>query len=117
MAGELEIRDQLRFVDCSEAVDRLQLDRDGILNDQVKTVSGFQFDLAVDDRQGLLAFDLQTPLRNLECKARLVSRLQQTRPERAMHLDCGANNIVRDPIKFRPLFSPNPPKDGVQEAC
>ena len=34
-----------------------------------------------------------------------------------MHLDCGANNIVRDPIKFRPLFSPNPPKDGVQEAC
>src|SRR5207253_3924888 len=93
--GELEIRQELRFVNGSQGAHGLQLDNDNLLDEQVDPVGTVNLESTVDDRAFLLALDSQSPVDQLELQACLVRRFEQARPQLSMHGNSSRENLLR----------------------
>ena len=73
-------------MDRRERIDRLDLDKDDAVDDQIESIARVEFLTLVDDRQGELSLDAQASTGNLMCETMLVRGLQQTRAEQLMDL-------------------------------
>jgi hypothetical protein len=85
--SEPQIGQQLRLVDRSKSVDRLQLENHGSRYEKIETISAIQLHAFVCHGKRDLAFELQSAQLHLSRHALIVGRLEQSGHERRVHLD------------------------------
>ena len=73
MAGETEVREQLRFVDGFEPGDRLDLDDNRTGNEEIDSVGFIEFQLSVNKREFLLPLNRESRLCQLISKTGFIS--------------------------------------------
>ena len=81
-----------------QAINSFHLDNDCFFDQKVQPVTTIQLDPSVDHGQGVLLFHLQAALDQLKSQAGFICRLQKARPQRAVHINSGADNALRDPV-------------------
>jgi hypothetical protein len=67
-----------------------------LLDDQVQPVTAVQFHALVLDRKRNLPLESDSSQMKFVAKTFLVGGFQQTRPERAMHLDRGSDHTLSE---------------------
>lgn len=90
--ADLQICDQLSFVDWKQSPDSLCFDDELIIDDEIESISGIYDDALVVQRQRLLPLDGESASNELVAQALLVGRFQQPRPELPMHLHTCPNH-------------------------
>jgi len=85
-------------------LNNLHFDNDRFLDNYIRTVTAIQMDFSIDNRHRFLAFYSEPKLSQFECKARLIRRLQQSRSQSAMNLNCSANDTISNLIESIFLF-------------
>ncbi|HEX6308908.1 MAG TPA: hypothetical protein VFZ69_12010 [Longimicrobiales bacterium] len=70
-------------------------------HDHIQPVAALQVDTLIRQRNGLLQFDIESAPGEFVREARLVRRLQEPRPELAMHMDGSANNATGNLIDIQ----------------
>ena len=81
MAGEFQVRQELRFVNREESFDGLQLHNQAAIHDEVEPQARIQADIVVGHRQHDLSFHLQASFGQLVYETNLVDALQEARPQ------------------------------------
>ncbi len=89
-----------------ERVDCLNLDNYLTFYQEVKAVTTIQPKILESDLQRTLPLKSDLPLAEFSAEAFLVNRLQQARPQRAVHLDCCGDNLMGDVVD-RHLLAPS----------
>jgi hypothetical protein len=85
--AQLQVGEQLRSVNRSEAFNRFDLDDHLIVDKQVNPVAGVQPNVFVLDRQSELTHDVRPSPFEFVCETNLVRGLQQSRPEFRMYFE------------------------------
>lgn len=104
-AHELEVRDELGFVDGEEAVHGFELEDHTALHEEVEAVTAVEGETFVAERDGELTLDVRAAEGELMREAVLVRGFEQPRPEVAVDLDASADDGFRNPIP--PPFLPS----------
>lgn len=86
------MRQQLHMIDWMQGLFAFQLDRNRILDHDVRPKATIEFDVAVVKGYSFLPVDFQCGERQFVCKAGLICGLKKTRSKPAMDFDCGAND-------------------------
>ena len=81
-----------------DAAHCLDLDYNHRFDQHVEAISHVQAHLAVYHGHRLLSFHRESTALQLICKTSLVSRFQQSRTQRAVHVDGGADCLIGHPI-------------------
>jgi hypothetical protein len=82
----------LRFVDGQQAVDRLELEQDPGLDNDIDAVAAVNEHALVADGYGSLTLETHLAKPQLGAQANLVRRLQEPRTQRSVHFDDGTDN-------------------------
>ncbi len=75
-ARQVEVGQQLRFVDWRDLFDRFQLDNDLTIDEQVDSIATVDKDVFVNHRQSGLALKIQLALSELMSKTSLIGRFK-----------------------------------------
>jgi hypothetical protein len=97
-AAELEVRQNLGFVDRGELVHGLQLDDYTVFHEQIDPVADVDPDAVVQDRLDEFRQDLQAAFAKLVNKAALVCAFQKSRAKRGMNFHHGVDDLTRNLI-------------------
>lgn len=73
--AQLEIRKQLCLMNWQQSINRLDLDDDLIIDEQVEPIANLQLDVAVDEWNWNLGFYINAAISQLESQCRLIRRL------------------------------------------
>lgn len=73
MAGELQVRQYLSFVNWQQRLNRFVLNNDASGNEHVDSISGVDFDRSILDRQLNFALHVDPARLELICETTLVS--------------------------------------------
>ncbi len=71
-AGQLEVGQQLGFMDWSDPIDRFELDDDLAIDEQVESIAAVDEDIFVDDGQRRLSLKIQPALGELLHQASFI---------------------------------------------
>jgi hypothetical protein len=99
---ELEVGDELSFVDRQEVFHCLDFQDHGVLHHEVEAVCAVEGKALVTNRDRKLTLDAKSAQDELMREAVLVRRLQKPRPEVAVNFDASADDGFRKP--FPPPF-------------
>lgn len=99
LAAQLQIRDQLRFMERDHFLDGFEFNDHTVFNKNVDPIADIQFHLVINHGQSHLTQRFKPSFAKLINKAGFISRLQQPRPEATMHLnpsrdDFGGERVV-----------------------
>ena len=97
-ARELEIGDQLSFVDGSEGINALDLDDHPSFDQEVDAVAAVELDAVVDNRKRDLALNAQAGFGEFVAQTHLIGGFEQARAESAVNSDRAADDLPRDGI-------------------
>jgi hypothetical protein len=86
-AGESKVGENLGVMDGRELIDGLHLDDDLFLDQEIEPISAIDPYSSINDRKFHLACHLEPSPRKLKRQTGFISRLQQPRPQLAMHRD------------------------------
>jgi len=95
MPTQTEISEHLGLVDWHEALDRLHLDDEFLLDKNVQTIAALQFYVLVNHRQRHLPRVADVVLTKLETQTFFICRFKETRTELAMNIDRETNHTIR----------------------
>ena len=98
--GEFHVGEDLRGMDLDVFLNGLGFDDDAIFNEQVDAECAGESDAVIFDRDGDFPLDFQAAFFELMGRTDLVDALQQTRPERRMHLESAVNDDRTDAVQF-----------------
>ena len=79
-----------------QVLDRLDLHDDRVLDDEVHAVAQLNGDVVINDREGLLGYELHATFGELVCETHTIRPFEQSWPEFGMNVVRGAENDVRD---------------------
>ena len=79
-------------------LEHLNLDNDRLFDENIEPITRIEHNLSIDHRQGFLAFHLQAACGPFKSQTGLIRRLQEARPQSAVHLNSGADNALSDPV-------------------
>jgi hypothetical protein len=82
-------------MDGCDPFDRLDLDHEAALHDEIRLIATVQFYAFIEKRKFLLPGVSNTGLTKFKAQALLIGAFQQSRPKMPMHLDGEANNLPR----------------------
>jgi hypothetical protein len=96
-AGELEVREILCLMDCSQFLHGLH-NNHGVFDQQVNPVTAIESHTLVNHGQDLLAFHLELLLPQFVGEARVIGRFEQPGSKRPMNLDRSPDDSLCDPV-------------------
>ncbi len=85
---EPKVGQQLNRCDSRDPLDRLQFDNQTVFNKKVDLVGTIQLNTLVQKRDGNLSLQPQTTKAQFLTNTFFVRRLEQSRPQRTMNLQC-----------------------------
>jgi len=85
-------------MDGEDGFDRLDLNHDQFIDQQVDPISIFHEKVAITQRDNNLLAGLESSLREFVSQAQLIRLFQETRSDRRMDRDSGIDNCVADAI-------------------
>jgi hypothetical protein len=94
-SGQAQVGDHLRFMHRQQAFDGLDLQNETVFDEEVEAVPASQLDPLVLHGYRLLAFEPESSKAELMRQQLLVGRLEQSRPDRAVHLDTRTYHLLR----------------------
>jgi hypothetical protein len=94
-----QIREQLRTVNAFEALDGLDLNDDGLLNEEIETITAVKSPSAINERQRLFALYTQALVEQFEHQAGFVRRFQHTWADFLVHAQCRADDDIGESIE------------------
>src|SRR5580704_570783 len=100
---QAQVGHHLRFVNWRQAFDRLELEQDLLLYNEVDTVAAIAEHSLVADRNGSLTLETHLAERQLSAQASLVRRLQEPRAQRSVHFDDAADDLLSPILKTSAL--------------
>jgi hypothetical protein len=92
--SQSQVGKKLRFVHLRKLLDRLHLDNQRLLHEEVDAIAIIEPNALIDDRYWLLRLKWDFPQAEFVGEALLVGRLEQARPQRPMDLDTGSNDKI-----------------------
>nr|WP_254054142.1 hypothetical protein [Singulisphaera sp. GP187] len=93
--AEFQVRQELRLVDRGQSFDGFQLDEEAFRDDDIHDVITIKRDILVMDRELLLPLKQDVVLPQFITQTFFLRRLQQSRPEHSMNLDCRSDHPTR----------------------
>src|SRR5262249_23201903 len=107
-AAQLQVGEELGFVDRMQRIHGLQLQYELMLYDNVHVQLGVDRHALVDQREGHLALVLDPSQLQLVTQAALVHRFEQSRTQHAMYFDGRADDCLCQRISFHGFSSSVP---------
>ena len=98
-ARELEVGQDLRFVDGGELANSLDFDEDHALDQQVDPIARIDEQFTVPDRELLLTLDGQPTTPEFVLETRFIGRLQESGSQGRMHMECRTQNALRELVQ------------------
>jgi len=95
---ETEVSQQLLFMNRRQILDGFHFDDYLVLDDQIRSESGIDADVFINDRYLLLAHDAKTAAAQFVGEDRIVDGFQQARPEGCMDAKGCVDNLFGDGI-------------------
>jgi hypothetical protein len=95
---QAHVRQQLSLVNRIDGLDTLDLDDNGISDDEINAISQIDLLAQINDRKSNFTRDRESLVSKFVDEARAICAFKQTRTKRSMNSHCGANDLTRDLI-------------------
>jgi hypothetical protein len=104
---QLQVRQELRFVDGKYLLDRLHFDDDGIFDQKIDSVSELERNAIVLNGKRLLGFECDMQLCQFVSEAGTVWTFEEPWPELGMDSERSAKNAFCDPAMYELISVPS----------
>jgi hypothetical protein len=91
-SAESHVGQELGFVDWMDRFDGFHFDNYPVFNDQINSISDFEFVGFINNRQGNFRSHAKASGTEFMCEAELIGTLEKTWPEERMNLHCRIEN-------------------------
>src|SRR2546427_1012588 len=91
-SAQAEVRQHLSLVHWCDLLDRLDLQNELVVDNDIHAIAAIQANILVDDRERHLPTIIDIGMPKLETQTFLISRFEQAGTEMAMNLDCQSNH-------------------------
>jgi hypothetical protein len=107
-SAESHVGQELGFVDWMDRFDGFHFDNYPVFNDQINSISDFEFVAFINNRQGNFRSHAKASGTEFMCEAELIGTLEKTWPEERMNLhcridDCAGNCVDEEPTEHAGL--------------
>ncbi len=103
-----QVRQELRFVNGDEPLDRFQFDYQSTIHDEIDSVPTIQPNGFVDDRQRPMPVECQSAYAQFIGEALFIGGFEQPRTKMAMDLDSRSDNLLSQAVAFVCTHLPSP---------